>query len=88
MDLDDRDFKEAQRIMQGDRGVAVGAGVEDQRLELPCCLLYPGYQLPLAIALPTGDVEPETSTRTDASRVDVRESLPAIEAGFTTSEQI
>ena len=66
----------AQRVEQGDRGVAVGARIDDDALGLPPRLLDPVDQLALLVGLPEIGLEAQRPRRLPAIRLDFGEGRP------------
>ena len=79
MDFDDRQVAGLQRVMDGDRGMRIGGGIEHDAAAPSARLLDPGDELALDIALPEVDVEAEPRPRPGAALLDVAERLAAID---------
>src|SRR5690606_40999691 len=78
MYLDHGQLGGAQRVQDGDRGVRVGARVDDDSVGGLARLLDPVDELTLVIRLPELDGETEGGGMLQARLLDVSEGLPPI----------
>ena len=70
----------AHRVVDGDRGVAVGAGIDDDAGRLLAGLLDPVDEVALMVRLPEIDRKPEPGAGLLAIGLDVGERLAAIDS--------
>ena len=77
-----------QRVEQRNRGVAVGAGVQDEPGETAGDFLNPGDEFAFAVALSTLDLNSESGRLVAAHRLDIGERRPAIDVRLPPPEQV
>src|SRR5262245_46395127 len=77
-----------QGVEQRNRGVAIGAGIQDHSGKTARSLLNPGDHLAFAVALPTFDQEIKLDRLGAAHCLDVGKRGPAIDVWLPAPEQI
>jgi mono/diheme cytochrome c family protein len=88
MHLDHRHAGQPQGVMDGDRGVTVGSGIDDDPAGRRMRLLDPSDEFGLAVALARFDDEPESLGARRAARLELGQGLAAIDVGLPHPEQV
>src|SRR5918994_5648481 len=78
----------ADRVMYGDRGVGIGASIDDYAGRLLCGLLDPVDQIAFMIGLAKNDLQPQCRTGLPAVLLDASQRRSAIDAGFPLPERV
>ena len=88
MHLHARKLRGEQGVEHGDRAMGEGAGIDDQPRRFLLCLLNPGHQLALMIALPEVDGKAQFGRLPLAPRPHVLQGLAAIDLRLPRPEQV
>ena len=89
MHFDDRQRRNrAHRVVDGDRGVGVGAGIDDDAGGLLAGFLDPVDEIALVVGLAEIDLQPEPRAGLLAVGLDVGQRLAAIDARLALAEHI
>src|SRR5215469_2595647 len=88
MYLDDRQLCRGERVEDGDRGVSIGAGIQDDAVGILPRLLDPVDELSLMVRLAEIDAEPERLAAFDAGLLDFGQGLVAIDGGLAQPQHV
>ena len=88
VNFDHRQRHGAKRIVDGDRGVRIGARVDDDGVETAQRLLDPGDQFAFDIGLLAGDLETERLAFGNRHLLDVGKRLRAVGLGLAGPEHV
>src|SRR5262249_29881825 len=88
MDLDDRQLGGGKRVHERDRGVRVGAGIEDDAVGGLPRLVDPIDKLALVVRLPAVELEAQLGGTLEAGLLDVGERLPAVDLRLAQAQEI
>lgn len=88
VDLDHRQVGAAQRVVDRDRGMGIGAGIDDDAGRAAARLLDPVDELALVIRLAEVDGEAQQSGPLVAGFLDIAQGFAAIESRLAHAEQV
>ena len=88
VDLDGRHASGRNGISQGDAGMSVGGGVEDQGVELVLGLLNPADQLPFIISLSEIDRYSSRLSSLPHASFNLLQAIGAVDVRFALTEEI
>ena len=89
MHFDDGTVERSQRVMDGDGGMRVGRGVDDDaRGAFTDGLLYGVHQPAFRIALPAFHLQPQLRTARHAGPLQVLQGLPAVGGWLPLAQQV
>src|SRR4051812_13181313 len=88
VDLDRRSSAAGDGIAQSDRGVGIGASVDDHAGSLRSCFLDPVHQLSLVVGLAERDRRPQGLGLLAHELLDVLQRRAAIDRGLSAAEEI
>jgi len=88
VDLDHRQLGRLERVEDGDRGVRVGAGIEDDAIGILACLLDPVDQLALVVGLAEIDRQAQLRRLLQARLFDIGQGLAPVGRGLADTEKV
>lgn len=88
MDFDDGLFDCQQRIVDGDRGMSIGAGIEDDPIGFGPCLMQPVNDITLMITLVKDKFEVTTARMRKQHRFQLRQGGMAVSFRLAHAQEI